>query len=273
MTLLLTTNLDIARNNHIGKDSSMHPHLIWHPHANAQFRAAAETAITLFFPRRCPVCDEPVKPWNALACRECASKFDYIEPPRCLKCGKHIGDSGKEYCDDCAAHEHLYDSGRALFSYRNVSASIARFKYRGRREYASWYASCMADVLGPFIRASQADALVPVPLHRSRLKKRGYNQAQVLAEALSVLTGIPVRADLIERSVKTAPMKDLSVVERQNNLKRAFKIRRNDVKLNIIIIIDDIYTTGSTIDAMSREFRKVGVERIYFITLAIGRGI
>lgn len=241
--------------------------------ANARFRAAGEAAITLLFPRRCPVCDEPVKPWNALVCRECAPKFACVKPPRCLKCGKHIGDSGKEYCDDCASHKHFYDSGCALFSYRSVSASIARFKYRGRREYATYYASCMADALGSFIRACRAEALVPVPLHKSKLKVRGYNQAQVLAEALSALTGIPVRADLIERVEKTAPMKDLSAAERQNNLKRAFKIRRNDVKLNIIIIIDDIYTTGSTIDAMSREFRKAGVERIYFITLAIGSGI
>lgn len=239
----------------------------------AQFRTAAETAITLLFPRRCPVCDEPVRPWNALICKNCAPKFAYIKPPRCLKCGKHIGDSGKEYCDDCASHAHLYDCGRALFSYRSASASIARFKYRGRREYAAYYASCMADVLGPFIRACRADALIPVPLHRSRLKVRGYNQAQVLAEALSNLTGIPVRADLIARTEKTAPMKDLTAAERQNNLKRAFKIRQNDVKLSIIIIIDDIYTTGSTIDAMSREFRNAGVERIYFITLAIGRGL
>ena len=251
----------------------MDPRLTPRFRANAQFRAAADTAITLLFPRRCPVCDEPVRPWNALVCRECAPKFTSIEAPRCLKCGKHIGDDGKEYCDDCDSHVHLYDCGRALFSYRSVSASIARFKYRSRREYAAYYASCMADVLGSFIRACHADALIPVPLHRSRLKVRGYNQAQVLAEALSALTGIPVRADLIERAKKTAPMKDLSADERQNNLKRAFKIRRNDVKLSIIIIIDDIYTTGSTIDAMSREFRKVGVERIYFITLAIGRGI
>lgn len=251
----------------------MNPRLTPRFRANAQLCATAEAVITLFFPRRCPVCDEPVKPWNALVCRECAPKFTLIKAPRCLKCGKHIGDSGKEYCDDCASHGHLYDCGRALFSYQSVSASIARFKYRGRREYAAYYASCMADVLGPFISACRADALIPVPLHKSKLKVRGYNQAQVLAEALSALTGIPVRSDLIERVEKTAPMKDLSAAERQNNLKRAFKIRRNDVKLSIIIIIDDIYTTGSTIDAMSREFRKAGVERIYFVTLAIGRGI
>lgn len=236
-------------------------------------RAAADTVITLLFPRRCPVCDEPVRPWNALVCSECTPKLSYMEPPYCLKCGKHIGNYEKEYCADCFAHKHLFDSGRALFSYRSVSASIARFKYRGRREYAACYAACMADRLGEFIASCKADALVPVPLHKSRLKKRGYNQAQVLAEELSACTGIPVRADLIERAKKTVPMKDLSAAERQNNLKKAFKMRYNDVKLDIIIIVDDIYTTGSTIDAMCRELKKAGVERIYFISLAIGSGI
>ena len=240
---------------------------------SARLRAAVDAAVTFLFPRRCPVCDEPVKPWNALICDDCAAKLSYIKPPRCLKCGKHIGDGGKEYCDDCAAHPHLFDSGRALFSYRSVSASIARFKYRGRREYAAYYAACMHKQLGNFICSCGAEALVPVPLHKSRYRKRGYNQAQVLAEELSARTGIPVRADLIERVEKTAPMKDLSAAERQNNLKRAFKICRNDVKLDTVIIIDDIYTTGSTIDAMSYELRRAGVKRIYFAALAIGSGL
>lgn len=229
--------------------------------------------LSLLYPRRCPVCDEPVRPWNALACRDCRSNLTYIKPPVCMKCGKHIGDSGQEYCSDCAAHSHLYERGRALFSYQSVSASIARFKYHGRREYAAFYAACMANALGSFIRGCHADAFIPVPLHRSRMRRRGYNQAEILARELSVLTGIPVCDDLIGRVRKTAPMKELSASERQNNLKKAFKILHNDVKLKTIIIIDDIYTTGSTIDAMSRELKEVGVEKIYFMTLAIGRGI
>lgn len=231
------------------------------------------TLLTLLFPRRCPVCDKPVKPWNALICTDCAPRLHYNGPPWCLKCGKHIGDGQKEYCGDCAAHPHLYDCGRALFTYRSASASLSRFKYHGRQEYAAFYAACMAKYLGNFIASCGAQALVPVPLHKSRMRKRGYNQARVLAGELSALTGIPVYADWIGRVEKTVPMKDLPAAERQNNLKRAFKILRNDVKLNTIIIIDDIYTTGSTIDAMSRELRNVGVRRIYFITLAIGRGI
>ena len=229
--------------------------------------------LSLFYPRRCPVCDEPVRTWNALICRECESSLAYIKPPRCMKCGKHIGESGKEYCADCAARVHLYDRGRALFSYRTVSPSIARFKYQGRREYAALYAACMADALGDFIRECKADAFVPVPLHKSRKRERGYNQAEVLARELSVLTGIPVYGNLIGRVRKTAPMKELSAHDRQNNLKKAFKILRNDVELSTIIIIDDIYTTGSTIDAMSRELKSAGVEQIYFMTLAVGRGI
>lgn len=131
----------------------------------------------------------------------------------------------------------------------------------------------MERVLGNFIRACRADAFVPVPLHKSRKRKRGYNQAEVLARELSALTGIPVCTDLIGRVKKTAPMKELSAAQRQNNLKKAFKILRNDVKLKTIIIVDDIYTTGSTIDAVSRELKSVGVEKIYFVALAIGRGI
>lgn len=237
-----------------------------------RLHAAAQTALTLFFPCRCPVCDEPVKPWNALICKECGKIPAYIEPPFCMKCGKHLNREEKEYCADCAACAHFFDRGRALFAYRSVSSSIARFKYAGRQEYAAFYAVCMAERLGEFIRECGAQALIPVPLHKSRQRSRGYNQAQVLAGKLSDLTGIPVLADWIVRARKTAPMKDLSAQERQNNLKRAFKIRRNDVKLSTVIIIDDIYTTGSTMDAMCRELKKAGVEHIYFLALAIGKG-
>ncbi len=241
-------------------------------HLTVHLKAAANTALTLFYPRRCPVCDEPVKPWNALICKECAHLPVYTKPPLCMKCGKHLDRAEKEYCADCSAHAHLFERGAALFEYKSISASIARFKYAGRQEYAAYYAACMARQLGGFIRDCGAQALVPVPLHKSRLRRRGYNQAEALSRELAALTGIPVLADWIIRAEKTAPMKDLTARERQNNLKRAFKIRRNDVKLSTVIIIDDIYTTGSTIDAMSRELKKAGVEHIYFMTLAIGKG-
>lgn len=227
----------------------------------------------LLYPRRCPVCDRAVKPFGSLICKACESKFIYIEEPYCMKCGKRLQEEEKEFCGDCVRHKHLFERGRALYEYQSTADSIYRFKYKGRQEYGAYYAGCMAQKLGGWFKECRPDALVPVPIHRSKRRARGYNQAEVLAVELHKITGIPIETGLIKRVRKTAPMKDLSASERQNNLKRAFKICRNDVKLNTIVIIDDIYTTGSTIDAMSYELRRAGVKHIYFMTLSIGRGL
>ena len=117
------------------------------------------------------------------------------------------------------------------------------------------------------------DALIPVPLHRKKIKKRGYNQAELIARELGRCWGVPVITNLVVRSKNTRPMKEIVGTDRQNNLKKAFKLGTNDVKLNTIIIIDDIYTTGSTIDAVARECRKAGIENIYFITVSVGNGL
>ena len=231
------------------------------------------TLTDLLYPRRCPVCDRAVKPFGSLVCETCAKEPVYIKEPCCMKCGKELGGEETEYCGDCMRRRHLFDRGRALFDYKSVADSIYRFKYKGRQEYAAYYAECMSARMGEWILKCRPDALVPVPIHNSKRYVRGYNQAEVLAKELGSILHIPVETNLIKRVRKTSPMKDLSVSERQNNLKRAFKICRNDVKLSTIIIIDDIYTTGSTIDAMSYELRKTGVKRIYFVSLAIGKGV
>ena len=231
------------------------------------------TLTDLFYPRRCPVCDRAVSPFGSLICETCKNEFTYIKQPYCMKCGKELTEETAEYCGDCMRRRHFFDSGRALFSYKSAADSIYRFKYKGRQEYGAYYAVCMSKQLGRWIASCRPEALVPVPIHASKRRARGYNQADVLARELGRVMGIPVESDLIQRVRKTAPMKDLPLAERQNNLKRAFKICRNDVKLDTVIIVDDIYTTGSTIDAMSCELRRAGVKRIYFATLAIGNGV
>ena len=231
------------------------------------------TLTDLLYPRRCPVCDRAVRPFGSLVCETCKNEPVYVKELCCMKCGKELANEETEYCGDCMRHRHLFDRGRAVFVYKSVSDSIYRFKYKGRQEYAAYYAECMTERLGEWIMRCRPDALIPVPIHASKRHVRGYNQAEVLARELGHILHIPVEPNLIKRVRKTSPMKDLSVSERQNNLKRAFKICRNDVKLSTIIIIDDIYTTGSTIDAMSYELRRAGVERIYFVALAIGKGL
>lgn len=229
--------------------------------------------LDLVYPRRCPVCDKAVKPFGSLICDECVAKIKYVKAPYCNKCGKELKDKRAVFCHDCSGREHSYDKGMALFAYPSVAESVYRFKYCGRQEYAAYYGERMAAVLGRRIEELRPDALIPVPIHYSRKRLRGYNQAELIANELGGRLNIPVDTKLIKRIRKTVPMKDLSAVERQNNLKRAFKICRNDVKLNTVIIIDDIYTTGSTIDAMARELRRAGIRSIYFAALAIGNGM
>ena len=122
-------------------------------------------------------------------------------------------------------------------------------------------------------RLWKPDALVPVPLHKRKRKKRGYNQAELLARELSQYWNIPVLTDLVVRCKNTRAMKEIVGTDRQNNLKKAFKLGTNDVKLDTIIIIDDIYTTGSTIDAVSKVCLEAGVSKIYFLTVSIGYGL
>jgi len=137
-------------------------------------------------------------------------------------------------------------------------------------EYAQKYGCLMAKAFGGALLRAGADSVTAVPLHPNRVQKRGFNQAEILAKAFSKETGIPFYKDFVKRDVDTAPLKSMTRAQRQNNLKKAFKLGRNDVKSKVSIVIDDIYTTGSTIDAVAEVLKCAGVSKIYFITIAIG---
>jgi len=231
-----------------------------------------ERLLNLLYPRRCPLCDEPVPVTDELICHTCERKMRYIEGARCRKCGKKLADDTKLYCEDCEKRRHAFDYGYALYAYRDMHESIYRYKSQKRCEYARFYAKDIWTHLREEIRRMNADALIPVPLHASRQRMRGYNQSELLTRELSPLCGVPSRSDIIQRVRKTIPQKELDMLGRQNNLKKAFLIRSDVVKLNRVIIVDDVYTTGSTIDAVAAVLRQHGVGKIYFITLCIGEG-
>lgn len=231
-----------------------------------------EQILQLIFPRRCPVCDEIVRPQGQKVCADCRTKLRLLTPPWCLRCGKKLHEEG-ELCADCRRREHNFIRGRALYEYADAAPSIYRMKYGKRQEYAEYFGEEIACYLGDFIRKVNPDGLIPVPLHKKRRRKRGYNQAELLAQAVGRSMEIPVYSDLLFRIKNTTPLKKQNPQERQNNLKKAFIIRQNDVKLDTIIIIDDIYTTGSTVDEIAGVLKCHGVKYIYVITLACGAGV
>ena len=232
-----------------------------------------QTLIQTLYPLRCPVCDEIVTPYGEKICLKCMPKLKLLTAPWCMKCGKKLAKEEDEYCSDCKCIKHNFIQGRALYEYASVAPSVYRMKYSKRQEYADFFGEEVARYLRDFIRQVQPDALVPIPLHKKRQKKRGYNQALLLANAISCYTGVPVESELVRRCKNTSPLKLQNPLERQNNLKKAFIIAQNDVKLKTIIIVDDIYTTGSTIDEVAAILKQAGVEKIYYITLACGAGL
>lgn len=229
-----------------------------------------ECAGKLLYPPRCPICDRVVVLWDCGICEQCMKKVKYVENPRCFKCGKHLEDWLAEYCEDCNTSTHFYLAGRALYEYKEVAPAIYRFKYGGRQEYGKVFGEELAFYLGDYIRSLKPDAFIPVPMYSGKERRRGYNQATLLAKALGACMEIPVYDKMIRRVKNTRPLKLLNPEERRNNLKKAFNLVENGVKLSTIVIIDDIYTTGSTIDTMAKEFLAHGVVNIYFVTLAIG---
>ncbi|MDD3252758.1 MAG: ComF family protein [Lachnospiraceae bacterium] len=230
----------------------------------------------LLFPRRCPVCGDIVQPERALICPSCIPKLSPVRQPACRKCGKEVFAEHVEYCQDCSRHRRTFDSGAALLNYNETArTSMAAIKYKNKREYLDFYAEAMNHRFGKLAASWCPDVLVPVPVHPSRRRSRGFNQAEELAKRLSVHWEIPVDSALLIRSKKTAPQRDLSAAERLNNLQEAFVLQpsRQDGPIpGCVILIDDIYTTGSTIEACARILKQAGVQKIHFLTICIGGG-
>lgn len=227
----------------------------------------------LLFPRRCPVCHEVVEESGELACGICRTRLPYIREPSCRKCGKPLLLEEREYCADCGRKTHHFRQGKAPFAYDEVMrASIARFKYGGRREYAAFYAEEILFRCAKEMLFWKSEALIPIPLHPSRERIRGFNQAKLLAEEISKRSGIPTDSTVLKRCKKTRAQKELDDRERLTNLKNAFSVREGKIPYKTVILVDDIYTTGSTLDEAARVLKEKGIQTIYFLSICVGRG-
>lgn len=192
-----------------------------------------------------------------------------------MKCGKPLLQEEQEFCFDCTVKKHSYTKGMALWVYdSNVRRSIAEYKYHSRREYSEYYLKQLLLNYSEDIVRINPDALIPVPLHKTRLKERGYNQATILANGIGKALHIDVVDNYLIRKRKTLPQKGLNDVERYKNLEEAFTVSDDskEMYLRKVMLVDDIYTTGSTIDACANVLISKGIEDIYYISLSIGKG-
>lgn len=229
--------------------------------------------LDLLYPKRCPFCGQ-VQPYQGeQVCRECFAKLMRVMPPHCMKCGKTLEDLEEEYCGDCSAIPKSFQRGFPVFFYEDpLKSALYDFKYKNQREYAAFFAECIDKHCGKELEGLGLDGLVPVPVHPRKKKMRGYNQAELLAVELSERILVPVYRNYLERRQDTNPQKELNDKARMNNLKNAFQLSGNAIKLKKVLLVDDIYTSGATIEACTKVLLSAGVCEVYYTSVAIGKG-
>ncbi|MCD7737112.1 MAG: ComF family protein [Lachnospiraceae bacterium] len=242
------------------------------------------TAGRLLYPPRCPICDALLPAWilprkaqvMEWVCEDCRKKLPWAMEPACMKCGKPVGNPETEFCEDCLRTPHLYDSGRAAFVYTGgIRRSVYRMKFQNRRDYLDFYAAAMVFAGERYLRYWRPDVIVPVPMHWRKRAARGYNQAELLAEKISRLTGIPCDRGLLRCTRYTGNQKELDRKERLRNLRGSFetgKCRPDCSTAARALLVDDVYTTGSTMDEAARALREAGMRQIFFLVICTGKG-
>lgn len=230
----------------------------------------------VIFPEKCMVCGSVLESVQDGVCYLCKKKMPYIRGLRCNRCGKKL--VGLEtVCSDCRKHRHIYSQGFALFEYnRKTETIIADIKYNRKISYISWLAKELIYHSEQYIRRWAPQLIIPVPLHRNRYRLRGFNQAGLIAGRLAKEYGIEYDEKLLFRKHNTKAQKYLNDAERKANLKSAFILDKARLDrypgLERVVIVDDIYTTGSTIDACARELIKAGVREVYYLAVSVGNG-
>lgn len=225
--------------------------------------------LDMLYPPVCMLCGTLLETRTGL-CPGCRTKLRWIGQPRCMCCGRPLVLDGEEYCGDCSRRKRDFDAGIGVFPYRNViRQAVLDLKNNGKRENAAFLGACMAASVRPLLSSWRPRCLVPIPLDRRKKRIRGYNQAFLLAKETGRCLGLPVRGDLLFRRPGRQEQKKLHRFARRRNQEGTFYVRAKAVP-ETVLLVDDIYTTGNTLEAAARELKRAGVKRVYFVTVCMG---
>ena len=225
-----------------------------------------KAALDLLFPRWCIGCGGE----GDFICHACQQSLKVIVPPICPRCGHpQAEEPTQDGCPGCAGWKGDIDSVQAPFLFEGViRAAIHEFKYRNLRALAPKLAGLLHDYLTT--NQLPGDSLVPVPLHRKRLRERGYNQSALLARGLGQLSGLPVVEDCLVRLISTPPQaRSSGINERLSNVAGAFTCRDGRLRGKRIILIDDVSTSGATLNTCAIALKTTGAAEVRALVLAL----
>ncbi len=234
-------------------------------------RAVPRIALNALLPPRCLACGAGVAATGSL-CAACWGDLTFLAPPHCAACGFPFDyDLGAgALCAACSREPPAYDRARAVLRYDETSRGLLlRFKHGDRTEgapaYGQWLSRAGAELV------ESAEAILPVPLHRWRLFSRRYNQSALLAQALGRASGLPVLPDALRRTRNTPSQGRLSIAARRRNVSGAFAVpsqARARLEGRRVLLVDDVLTTGATVEACARSLKRAGAAGVDVLTLA-----
>lgn len=259
-----------------------------------------EIILQLLFPRACPVCGELLKlprKWfrelvpfrlpgkdhpssvsrtaSVLICRKCITKLQPVSAPFCKTCGRPLEFADESVCDVCRKKPRFFDRGFALWIHDDAAKKVLYdLKFHNRKTNAEMIGFFMALQLRDLVRAWKPEVILPVPLHKKRELDRGFNQAELIArqfsfrlEALHRIR-IPVERNYLLRAENTKPQRTLDAKQRAANVSHAFSVSESKAPPQRVLLIDDIFTSGATIDGCARALKEAGVRRVYYLTVS-----
>lgn len=232
-----------------------------------KWRRIAELAHEAVFGKNCvcAACGEDVFS-DSLFCGRCLASLPANAGYICSKCGRAI-EADYPVCLECKAHMPEYDAARSAFRYEGQVIGLIKKLKTGGRYLAEAFAERMEPIMQKYF--ADADLLVCVPMTEAARKKRGYNQAALLASALFRRCGVAYAPEALVKLRDTAAQKQLSAAERAKNLAGSFRVHERALcRGRHIVIVDDVLTTGATADAVAKALRGAGAERVYVLTAA-----
>lgn len=235
-----------------------------------------QALLDLIFPTcRCVCCgqESPLSPTGL--CVACEKELKEAEQgwEICAGCPTFIP-VGAKYCVNCRkGKDHWFDAARAVFPYQGVVRKIIQdFKYRGVVRWHKQLGALMQEAVRRDSRFRDMGLVIPVPLHGQRKKMRGYNQSELLAREIARGLGLPVHTDILHRVADTPSQTGLNKKGRQENLQNAFQtVDNGQIQGKNILLVDDIYTTGATVEACSRILKVGGAKSVFVVTCAAGK--
>ena len=255
-------------------------------HRGGWLAEAGDAVVSIFFPSDCRLCERLLTRASRVPiCEECLGSFAALQGGICEICGakpetafgaaeSKPEDGGAQpervVCTVSQARTYAFDRARSYAEYEGpLIRAIVTLKFEQIEPLGAWFAQRLSEVVWREADLLAADIVVPVPLHRQRHRERGYNQADLIARPLARQLGLPYRAVLLMRTSPRPDKHILSLRERWDSVRGAFATRPGSrVDKLRVLLVDDVMTTGATLDACARALRKAGAKSVIGLTVA-----